>query len=142
MGPGLCRILVVWTSENSILPRTPVNSAGRSTGARRSGPMVAALYNVATFLPPSPTHLFSTTENPFLHPPRSGGQGWQAQGCKCEAGGRSKETSAPNGIGTQGLHISDLSVYTGRATELSAEVSLRGSEWTSKASPTVGGSLQ
>jgi hypothetical protein len=49
-----------------------------------------------------------------------------AQGRKCEAGGRSKETSAPNGIGTQGLHISDLSVYTGRATELSAEVSLRG----------------
>jgi hypothetical protein len=52
-------------------------------------------------------------------------------------------TSAPNGIGPQGLHISDLSIYTKRATELSAEVSLRGSEeWTSKASPTVGGSLQ
>jgi hypothetical protein len=60
---------------------------------------------------------------------------------KCEAGGRSKVTSAPNGIGPQGLHISDLSIYTGRAKELSAEASLRGSEWTSKASPTVGGSL-
>src|SRR5215217_3335852 len=34
------------------LPRNPVNSAGRRTGARRSGPMVAALYNAATFLPP------------------------------------------------------------------------------------------
>jgi hypothetical protein len=31
------------------LPRTPVNSAGRRTGARRFGPMVAALYNLATF---------------------------------------------------------------------------------------------
>ncbi len=60
----------------------------------------------------------------------------RVQGRKCEAGGRSEETSAPNGIGTQGLHFSDLSVYTGRATELSEEVSLRGSEWTSKASPT------
>jgi hypothetical protein len=51
-------------------------------------------------------------------------------------------TSAPNGIGTQGLQISDLSVYTGRAAELSADVSPSGSEWPSKASPTVGGSLQ
>lgn len=32
-------------------PRNPVNSTGRKTGARRSGPMVAALYNAATFLP-------------------------------------------------------------------------------------------
>jgi hypothetical protein len=82
----------------------------------------------------------SRPENPFLHPPRDGCQG-AAQSRQCEAGGRSKETSAPNGIGTQGLHISDLSVYTGRATELSAEVSPRASEWTSKASSTVGGSL-
>ena len=49
-----------------------------------------------------------------------------AQSGQCEAGGRSKEISAPNGIGTQGLHISDLSVYTGRATELSAEVRSKG----------------
>ena len=103
--------------------------------------MVAALYNAATFMPPSLTHLFSITENPFLRPPRGGGQGVRPQGRTCEAARRSKETSAPNGIGTQGLHFSDLSVYTGRATELSAEVSLRGSEWTSKASSTVGGSL-
>jgi hypothetical protein len=81
-------------------------------------------------------------EIPVLTPTEGWQPGVRAQGRKCEAGGRSKETSAPNGIGTQGLHISDLSVYTGRATELSAEVSLRGSEWTSKASPTVGGSLQ
>jgi hypothetical protein len=52
----------------------------------------------------------------------------RAQGRKCEAGGRSKETSAPDGIGPQGLHISDLSIYTGRATVLSAEVRSKGQQ--------------
>ena len=49
-----------------------------------------------------------------------------AQNGQCEAGGRWKETSAPNGIGTQGLHISDIGVYTGRARELSAEARYKG----------------
>ena len=72
------------------LPRNPVNSAGRRTGARRSGPMVAALYNAATFLPPSLTHLFSTTENPFLHPPRGGGQGCGHRGASARQEGDRK----------------------------------------------------
>ena len=74
--------------------------------------MVAALYNAATFLPPSPIYLFSTTET-VLTPTEEWQPGVRAQGRECEAGGRSKETSAPNGIGPQGLHISDLSIYTG-----------------------------
>ena len=69
------------------LPRTPVNSAGRRAEARRSGPMVAALYNAATFLPPSPTHLFSTTDNPFLRPLRSGSQGCGHRGASARQEG-------------------------------------------------------
>src|SRR5215208_5590854 len=75
------------------LLRTPVNSAGRRTVARRFGPMVAALaalYNAATFLPPSLTHLFSTTEIPFLHPPRGGGQGCGHRGASARQEGDRK----------------------------------------------------
>ena len=66
----------------------------------------------------------------------------RAQGRKCEAGGRSEETSAPNGIGTQGLHISDLSVYTG-ATGPSAKVRPKGQRGVDEQSfADVGGSLR
>jgi hypothetical protein len=66
----------------------------------------------------------------------------RARGRKCEAGGRSKETSAPNGIGPQGLHISDPSIYTRRATELSAEVRSKGQRVDEQSFADVGGSLQ